>query len=109
MSAITYFRGDSYPIVFNIKQSGVAMSLTGYTFVMTVSAKKDPGVDDDPVFSVVGVNGQAVGQVSFTPTVTDTDQPPAKYFYDVEMTQTSTGHVKTIEKNTFTITQDISK
>jgi len=109
MSAISFYRGDSYPIVFNIKENGVALSLTDYTFVLTVNAKKDPGPDDDPVFSVVGINGVTVGQVSFVPTTANTNVAPGKYFYDVEMTNTVSGHVKTIEKNTFTITQDISK
>lgn len=47
------------------------------------------------------------GVVTFTPTAANTAIIGA-YFYDVQLTDAD-GNVRTVVKNTFTITQDITK
>ena len=108
MSDITYYRGDSYPKYFNIKDSnGVAEDITTWAFTLTVSSEGSPSVASD-LFSVAGVieDGPA-GRVSFTPTVADTDQNPQAYFYDIQSTVGS--QVRTLSKARLTIKQDITK
>lgn len=55
MSKITRFRGDTEPLIINIKADGSPMDLTDTTVTLYYSDR-----------SIVGVNGLD-GQVSFTP------------------------------------------
>ena len=108
---LEYFRGDSYATVFTLtdRSTKLPINLVGYTFVMTVDSLNSPETSSTTeLFSVDGVITSAVeGTVSFTPTVINTAQPPGKYYYDVQMVLGSTK--RTIIKDSFTITQDITK
>ena len=110
---IEWFRGDAYPINLLIKDnnSGKEIDLTGYSFVMTCDSIKDPPDNSTKLFSVDGVipdQTTDIGRVVFTPTTTDTDLDPGKYYYDIQMTDPS-GNVRTIAKYKFIIIQDITK
>jgi hypothetical protein len=108
MTEITRKRGDTYPIDIAVTRDGVALDITGCTFVLTVDPSKAPLDDTANLFQLAGVivNGSA-GTVSFTPTAGDTDHV-GKFFYDVQMTDTS-GAIRTIAADKFTLVQDITK
>jgi hypothetical protein len=107
---ITFYRGDSYPKVMAITDSitKLAVDITGYTFTMTIDTLKNPPDDTTKVFVVDGaITDAAGGLVSFTPTSVDNDQDPKSYYYDVQMV--SGAVVRTIVKDKYIITQDITK
>lgn len=109
---IEYFRGDSYPknLTIKSKETKQIIDLTGYSFIFTVDSLKDPKDATTKKFSVAGVidPDPVTGKVSFTPTKVNTNMIAAGYFYDIQMTDNQ-GHVRTIAKEKFKITQDISK
>lgn len=109
-TSITMFRGDSYPIIINVRQNGVAMDLTDCTFKMTVDSLQNPPDDTTLLFELIGALSATPtdGTVEFTPTTTNTDLDVGKYYYDVEMTD-SEGNIRTILKSTFSIQMDITK
>lgn len=113
LKKVTMFRGDSYPLELTIKNkaTGDAVPLTGFSFIMTVTTIKDPPDDTTVKFTVIGVidpdQVANMGKVTFTPTTDNTDEI-GKFFYDVQMTNAS-GHIRTIAKNNFDITQDNTK
>ena len=110
MSAIVVFRGDSYPIIFTLKDkvTGLPLDLTGSTFKLTVDTLKDPPDNTTKVFEVAGVLSATPtdGTVSFTPTALNT-AIVGKYYYDVQMTIGA--NIRTVVKSTFTISMDITK
>jgi len=114
MKDITWYRGDSYPIEITVKDSetGDPITLTGYTFILTVDEETAPIGAATKLFDVAGViDPDQVGnqgKVSFTPTITDSDQDPGQYYYDIQMTD-GDGNIRTIVKNVWIFTQDISK
>ena len=114
LSDIEWYRGDSYPLELTIKNksTGVAIDITGYSFLLTVNSTKTPTDETDQVFQVVGLvdvdQVANTGVVTFTPTTVNTDQTPATYYYDVQMTNAAS-HIKTIAKFKFKIVQDITK
>lgn len=112
---IDWRRGDSFPITLTVNDSdGNPIDLTGYTFKLTVNSEQDPTDTTNQQFQVVGVvdldQVTNKGKVSFTPTASDTDLDKATYFYDVEMTDTSS-HIRTISpyKAKFKLNQDQTK
>lgn len=109
-NTLTIRRGDSYPIPFTLTDAaGAALDLTDCTVVLTVSAEAEPEDDTAQVCQVEGVlaDDPTTGQVSFTPTPTDT-ATPGEYFYDVQVADAD-GHVRTPVTSTVTILQDITK
>lgn len=108
--AITVYRGDSYPKRFTLTDSatGAPLDLTGATLTMTVDALVDPPDDTTKIFALTGTLSAtpADGTVSFTPTSANT-ATVGVYWYDVQLVQGGT--VRTVIKNRFTITQDITK
>ncbi len=109
---LNWFRGDSYPIRIQIKDSNTELpiDLTGYLFKFTVNQIEDPSDIDTQLFTVDGIldADPTTGFVSFTPTETDTSIVPGDYFYDIQMI-TDQGHKRTIHKNSFIVSQDITK
>ena len=110
-TAISMYRGDSYPITLKLKDStsGAAIDLTGASLLMTVDTLENPVDDSTKLFEVAGVldADPSTGVVTFTPTSVNTAVVGA-YFYDVQLTDAD-GNVRTVAKNTFTISQDITK
>ena len=110
-AAISVYRGDSYPVVFTLKDKATkaAIDLTGSTVKMTVDSLKEPPDNTTKVFEVAGVldADPTTGKVSFLPTATNT-ATAGTFFYDVQLTGAD-GSVRTVAKSTFTITMDITK
>ena len=109
-------RGDSYPLDMWIKNkaTGERIDITGYSFIMTVDTRRDPDDASTKLFDVAGVVAvdqfADIGKVTFTPLATDTDQTPATYYYDIQMTYgPGSVYKKTIANYKFKIVQDITK
>ncbi len=107
---ICWGRGDSDAKGFVVQDSaGVAIDITGFSFKLTVSSDKDPTDQVNEQFSITGVLGSpTAGEVSFAPSISDTDIAPGTYFYDIEQTDGSS-RIKTIIKGKAKIIQDITK
>jgi hypothetical protein len=112
MPKIVFYRGDQYTILLTIKyrSSGDPIDITGYNFLLSVDPSSDPDDAGNQLFQVAGVldGDPTTGKVGFPVTSTHSDQEPATYFYDVQMT-TDTGDIRTILKDEFVITMDITK
>jgi len=106
------YRGDSYPLIFTIKDSATddPISLSGCALVMTVASSKNPIDDGSELFEVNGVidADPTTGIVSFTPTTSNTNLAPGKYYYDIQLTD-SLSNIRTIIKSELKIIQDITK
>jgi hypothetical protein len=110
MTDIERFRGDTVADQWTIKDSaGVVIDISGYTFVMTVNSLENPPDNTSELYSLTGIITDGPGGVvEFTPSAVQSDQKPAEYYYDVEMT-TAGARIKTIDKGKYTYKQDISK
>lgn len=108
---LRYKRGDSFPSQFTITQSdGVTpINITSWQFTLTVDTQRNPADNTTNQFSVAGVITDAAnGVVQFSPSESDTDLSPAKYWYDIQQID-GAGRKKTIVKDNFIIEQDITK
>ena len=107
---ICWGRGDSVARGFTrVDAAGVAINITGRTYILTVNTVKNPesGVGAE-LFAVVGViTDAAAGDVAFAPTAVQTDTTIGNHFYDIE--ETAAGLVETVMKGRCEIVQDISK
>lgn len=110
MAEIKVYRGDSFPLnyTFKDKATGLSIDITGWSFKLTVSSVKDPVDETTKLFSVDGtVTDGENGKFSFLPTEANNAEV-GKFFFDIQYTNPS-GHKRTIEKDKYTITQDIGK
>ena len=107
---ICWGRGDSNAKGFIIQDSaGAVVDITGFTFKLTVNSEKDPTDQVNEQFSIAGVITDATnGKVAFSPSITDTDIAPGKYFYDIEQID-SGGGKSTLLVALALIVQDITK
>jgi hypothetical protein len=110
MTQVNYYRGDGYPLLLTVTDSGTGnpVDITNYTFLLTVNKEEAPIDDSRQVFQAAGtiVDGPN-GQVSF-PVVPANTAEVGDYFYDVQMT-TVGGDVRTIAKDAFIVSMDITK
>lgn len=107
---ISRVRGDTYSIVFTIKDSaGVVVDLTGYTaFLFTVNVSAEPTDETDQVFQSTGsAPTPANGKVVFPIVAGDVDTI-GEFFYDAQFTDPA-GKIRTFSKGAFTLTQDVTK
>jgi hypothetical protein len=107
---ICWGRGDSNAKGFVRQDSaGIAIDVSGFSFKLTVNSEKDPANTDNQQFTIAGVLVDAVnGQISFAPTITDTDIAPDTYFYDIEQIDAGGGKATLIIGKCL-IVQDITK
>ncbi len=109
-STICWARGDSSSREFQVKDGdGIAINITGFSFIMTIDSRKNPDDALTNQFSITGAISDAVnGKVTFSPTAVNTDIPIDLYYYDVQMTD-GIGEISTLIKALVEIVQDISK
>lgn len=101
-------RGDTHPEIFQVKVNGVAVDITGDTFLLTVDPSPTPPDNVNNLFQIAGVLvTPAQGIVSFTPSLLQADQTPGVYFYDIQWTNGS--EVRTILRGQWEVVQDITK
>ena len=111
MASITRFRGDTHPLTFALTDNAtpaVAIDITGFTFLLTVDTLEEPADALTNVFSVAGdiVSGVG-GTFKFTLTTGQADNL-GEFFFDIEMIDAASA-IRTIDKDTWTWTQDITK
>ena len=104
-------RGDTFPFQLTIKdEDGVAIDITGDTFLLTVDPSPAPTDAVNNLFQLAGVITDAPnGVVEFTPGAVEADQDPSVYFYDVQQTEAITGDIRTILYGQWEVVQDITK
>ena len=104
---ITRVRGDNYDNLIQVVDgTGTAISLTSETFILTVNSEECPTDNTNEIFSVAGVVTDAAnGRVSFAD---DGTTDIGTYHYDIQMIDTS-GRRRTIAKDYYIVTQDITK
>lgn len=108
--ALCRTRGDTFPHQFQLKDSaGVAIDITGYSFLLTVDPSETPTGSGANLFQLTAtLTTPLTGNFEFAPSAGEADQTPSEYFYDVQMTDAG-GALRTILKDTYTFTQDITK
>lgn len=108
MSDIIRKRGDTRRIQKTVRENGVAIDISGWTFTLTINREEDPSDASEEVAQLIGVIVVAGdGTVKFTPTLTDVDWV-GTYFYDIEAIDAD-GGVSTLDKGRWVNTQDITK
>lgn len=104
MASIDYsiprFRGDTYPIVFNLEDKGVIVDLQGAVVKMTI-AFKDPG----PLTIIGTIMDASGGKVRFDFTEEQVDQI-GKFFYDIQVIDG--GHTTTYVKDIMEFKRDVT-
>lgn len=111
MTDIERFRGDTAADEWTIQNAAgtAAVNISGYSFILSVSSIENPPDGTSELYNLVGVITDAPnGKVEFTPSAVQSDQKPAVYYYDVQMT-TAGARIKTIDKGKYTYKQDITK
>jgi len=108
---IRRLRGDTKPIpkILKSDDTGLAVNITGYTFVLTVDTQQNPPDAVTQQFQISGsiIDGPA-GKVQFQPSLGQADQTPGTYWYDIQITEAS-GAIVTLLKGKWLIRQDITK
>jgi len=104
-------RGDTWPFQITITDTdGVAIDITGDTFLLTVDPSPTPPDATNNLFQLAGVITDAPnGVVEFTLTPSQADQTPATYYYDVQQTEAVSGDIRTILQGEWEVRQDITK
>jgi hypothetical protein len=109
MTAITRFRGDTNPDTGFAAIGGVAIDITGCSFILTVDPEKAPADATNNLFALTGVIVDApTGEVKFPITDLQANQTPGTYYYDIQMID-SGGEKRTIALDKYTFKQDITK
>ena len=99
---ITRFRGDTYPIVAIIKESGVPIDLSTAVSKLTI-AFTDP---DSPV-TIIGTNVDgSVGKVEFAIS-TEIAANAGKFFYDIQVD--NGGYKTTYVKSIIEFEKDVTQ
>ena len=106
----TRYRGDDYPWDFTLtrKSTGAVIDISGWSFLCTFNTERDPEDETNQQFQSIGTlitdgtdGGLRIGFVGNT-------LPVGDLYYDVQATDDS-GRIRTIEKGTVTIWQDVTK
>jgi len=107
LTDICRYRGDTYPEVFNIKEAGAVVDITGYSFLLTINPASDPSDTSEQLAQIAGVLTEpTAGRVSFP--FSSVDLAPGNFFYDVQSVDTS-ANKKTHGVGSVVIIQDITK
>lgn len=103
-------RGDTYADEFVIKnvRTGAVIDVTGCTAVLTVNSDRNPTDASSQIFQITGIlSDPEAGVVQFSPTTEQADQV-GTFYYDIQLTD-SDGIIRTIMKDVYSFTQDITK
>lgn len=100
-------REDSTPMSFRMRDSaGNDITITGRTYLMTVSTDEEPSDTANQVFQLTGVVATPI--VTFTPTQVDLDiDPDVDYFFDIQ--ETNGAAVRTVAKGQFVVGHQITQ
>jgi hypothetical protein len=107
-------RGDTRAIQITLKSNGTAVSVVGFSALLTISTEKDPPDATTLVYQATGTpaNSPATdGVIAFDFSDFASQSPqlvPGNYFYDIQITDAG-GLLSTPVKGKFKIEQDITK
>ena len=108
--SISMYRGDKYPITFKVKdaKTKALIDLTGYTAKLTVDSRENPTDGTTKLLEVAGtiVGSATAGTLSFL--VSTEAMLVGTYYYDIQLTDPD-GNIRTVKKDTFLVSQDITK
>lgn len=110
MTTITRVRGDSYADSFTIlsEKTGLALNITGCTFLMTVDPDNDPASAAANLYQLTGTITDAPnGVVEFAPSTAQADLI-GEFWFDVQMID-GTGRKRTIVSGPYRYVQDVTK
>ena len=110
MTDLTRKRGDTYADEFQIKSesTGLAIDITGYTFLLTVDPEKRPTTDANNLFQLTGSITTALsGLVEFAPSAANTDVL-GTYYFDAQLTDPA-GRIRTFDSGKYKLVQDVTK
>ena len=106
---ITRKLGDTFDESCPVKNKSAVLDSTGFSFLLTVDTNKTPVDESTKVFQVAGnIPVGTDGVVTFTISTDNADITPATYFYDIQMTDTSS-KITTLVIGTWNIIHDITK
>ena len=109
MTVINRYRGDTKPVTGVVSLAGVALDVTGCTFILTVDPAKAPADATNNLFSLTGtIVNAATGSIKFPMTATQSNQTPGTYYYDIQLVD-AVGDKHTIALDRFGFLQDITK
>jgi hypothetical protein len=100
-------RGDTAADVITIKSGNTPVDLTGCSALMTINSLRNPPDDSTQIYQVAGVITTFDSSISFSPTEEQADLV-GFYYYDIQLTD-ATGHKRTLVKDAYVFTQDITK
>lgn len=110
MTDITRKRGDTYADEFAItsETTGLAIDITGYSFLLTVDPEKTPADATNNLFQLTGtITSAANGVVEFAPNASQADNVGA-YYFDAQLTDTA-GRIRTFDSGKYKFVQDVTK
>ena len=93
------------PVKYN---NGDLVDMTGFEAIFTVKKNKN-APDDDAIIQAAGIINNETHTVIVSVPYPLTDHPPGLYYYDITITNTSTGHRHTIAKDVFEITYRVTE
>lgn len=106
------YRGDDHSFTINVTDSaGSAIDITGYTFYFTLKRDEtDDLADSEALISktITTHSDPTNGVTTISLSDSDTNIPPAVYFYDFQM-KDSSGNIYTIVRSTLTIKSDVTR
>jgi len=107
-------RGDTTAFTVTIEEpNGTLVDVTGYSFIFTVDPSKAPAAGGGELYSLSVGSGITIsdgpnGEITIGMSVSDSDQTPGDYFYDLQMTDLGS-LITTILKGDYEVIQDITK
>ena len=107
-NTITVYKRDKVEIPVTVTDNdGLAFDLTGYEMFMTVKKNK---IDTVALINraEADISTPASGIGTFTLSTDDTNFASGRYFYDIEISNSVTGDVKTVVLDEFVLEQDLT-
>ena len=104
-------RGDTTPWTFTIKTCTplAVVNITGFSYLLTVDPSDEPADSVNNLFQLEGtITDGPNGIVQFKLSVSNANQTPNVYFYDLQQTD-GAGKIRTIAKGQFEFQQDTTK
>jgi hypothetical protein len=101
-------RGDTYADRFLVKVKGIVANLTGCVVTMTVNSERNPTDTTTQAYQLIGVvDDPSSGYVDFIPSAANVDRIGV-YYFDIQLVD-SNGVIRTLVKDAYNFTQDITK
>ena len=102
-----FWQGDTWePGTITASMAGTPINLTGYTAKMEIRSVYSGGVILTLTSPSSGIAMTSLGVITITLTAAQTNALLGEYAYDLQITQTSTGAIRTYTYGVITVTAD---